>query len=140
MLHGHHFVLTLFGISALLRLVIIAVYSRNLRVKKEYRFPSLQVAQLNETKAALVAVAEIESRHSTWSLIMGFGADPFTGPVETVYPYPNQILATEDFWILPGDHFANAATAGLSFCWCTYISLNTHTFSSTHTVLNLSFT
>jgi hypothetical protein len=62
----------------------------------------IQVAQLNATKAALVAVAQVESRHSTWSLSFGFGADPFTGPVETVYPYPNQILATEDFWIIPG--------------------------------------
>ena len=61
----------------------------------------VQTAQLNVTKAALTAVAEVESRHSTWSLGY-FGADPFTGPAETVFPYPNQILATEDYWILPG--------------------------------------
>lgn len=62
----------------------------------------IQSAQLNSSKQALVAVAEVEARHSAWSLIVGWGADPFTGPSETAYPYPNQILDSENIYVIPG--------------------------------------
>ncbi|KAK4941941.1 hypothetical protein LTR10_018271 [Elasticomyces elasticus] len=48
--------------------------------------------------AALVAVGETETRHTTWSLIDVWNANPFSGPIDTVYPYSNQILEfTRDF-------------------------------------------
>ena len=59
-------------------------------------------AELDSSKAALVAVAETESRHNTWSLIDVWNAPPFAGPTDTVYPYANQILETTNAFIVPG--------------------------------------
>ena len=59
-------------------------------------------AQLDTTKGALVAIGETESRHNTWSLIDVWGADPFAGPSDTVFPYANQILDTTNSFIIPG--------------------------------------
>ncbi|CAM6120178.1 unnamed protein product [Calypogeia fissa] len=62
---------------------------------------SLQ-ARLNATKGALVAIAEVEARHLTWGLIDVWNVDPFSGPVDTVYPYVNQILDVTKQFIIPG--------------------------------------
>ena len=59
-------------------------------------------AKLDSSKAALVAVAETESRHNTWSLIDVWNFPPFSGPTDTVYPYANQILETTNAFIVPG--------------------------------------
>lgn len=59
-------------------------------------------ADLNVSKSALMAIGQIESRHNTWALIDVWNTDPFSGPVDTVYPYANQILELTNQFILPG--------------------------------------
>ena len=59
-------------------------------------------AQLDSSKAALVAIAETESRHEAWGLIDIWKQSPFGGPVDTVFPYANEILDTTKVFIVPG--------------------------------------
>ncbi|CAM6108771.1 unnamed protein product [Calypogeia fissa] len=59
-------------------------------------------AKLNATKGALIAIAEVESRHLTWGLIDVWNVDPFSGPIDTVYPYVNQIFQVTNQFIIPG--------------------------------------
>ena len=59
-------------------------------------------ATLDSSKAALVAVAETEARHEAWGLIEIWNQSPFGGPVDTVFPYANQILDTTKVFIVPG--------------------------------------
>lgn len=59
-------------------------------------------AQLNSSKAALVAIAETEARHEAWGLIDIWQQSPFAGPVDTVFPYANEILDTTKVFIVPG--------------------------------------
>jgi hypothetical protein len=59
-------------------------------------------AELNVTKAALLAISETESRHNTWSLIDIWKADPFAGPSDTIFPYANEILDLTNMFIIPG--------------------------------------
>lgn len=58
-------------------------------------------AQLNSSKAALVAIAETESRHEAWGLIDIWQQSPFAGPVDTVFPYANEILDTTKVFVVP---------------------------------------
>ncbi|CAO2653384.1 Nn.00g027950.m01.CDS01 [Neocucurbitaria sp. VM-36] len=59
-------------------------------------------AELNTSKSALVAIAETESRHNTWSLIDIWNANPFAGPSDTIFPYANEILESTNLFIKPG--------------------------------------
>lgn len=59
-------------------------------------------AKLDASKATLVAIAETESRHNTWSLMDVWHASPFAGPADTVFPYANEILETTNLFITPG--------------------------------------
>ncbi|KAF3034332.1 hypothetical protein E8E12_005702 [Didymella heteroderae] len=59
-------------------------------------------AELDTSKATLVAVAETESRHNTWSLMDVWRASPFAGPADTVFPHANEILETTNLFIVPG--------------------------------------
>ena len=59
-------------------------------------------AQLDTSKAALLAIAETESRHQTWGLIELWKQSPFAGPTDTVFPYANQILTTTRAFVIPG--------------------------------------
>ncbi|KAH7357119.1 hypothetical protein BKA65DRAFT_580446 [Rhexocercosporidium sp. MPI-PUGE-AT-0058] len=61
-----------------------------------------QQAQLNETKGALTAVAETESRHNTWALMDIWDTNPFAGPTDTSFPYANEILDSTNQFIVPG--------------------------------------
>lgn len=61
----------------------------------------VQQAQSNVTKGALVSIGESETRHAVWALIDIWNADPFGGPLETTYPYANQILDTTNQFIIP---------------------------------------
>ncbi|KAH8690339.1 ferritin-like domain-containing protein [Talaromyces proteolyticus] len=61
----------------------------------------IQQAKLNSTKAALVAIAETESRHNAWALIDVWNSNPFAGPSDTIYPYANQILDSTNAFIVP---------------------------------------
>ena len=59
-------------------------------------------AKLPSSKAALVAIAEVESRHEAWGLIDIWQQSPFAGPADTVFPYANEILDTTKVFIVPG--------------------------------------
>lgn len=59
-------------------------------------------ATLDSSKAALVAIAEVESRHEAWGLIDVWNESPFGGPADTVFPYANEILDTTKVFIVPG--------------------------------------
>ena len=59
-------------------------------------------AKLDSSKAALVAIAETESRHEAWGLIDIWQQSPFAGPVDTAFPYANEILDTTKIFIVPG--------------------------------------
>lgn len=62
----------------------------------------VQQAQTNASRAALLAVAEVETRHNTWALIDIWNTNPFAGPVDTVYPYANQILDITNQFVVEG--------------------------------------
>ena len=51
-----------------------------------------QQAQLDSSKRLLIAAAETQSRHNTWSLIDVWNQSPFAGPIDTTYAYGNQLL------------------------------------------------
>ncbi|KAL6718354.1 hypothetical protein ACLMJK_004443 [Lecanora helva] len=59
-------------------------------------------AQLDSSKATLLAIAETESRHEAWGLIDIWNESPFGGPVDTIFPYANEILDTTKVFIVPG--------------------------------------
>ena len=59
-------------------------------------------AKLNSSKAALVGIAETEARHEAWGLIDIWKTSPFSGPIETVFPYANEILDTTKVFVVPG--------------------------------------
>jgi hypothetical protein len=59
-------------------------------------------ANLNVSKSALMAIGQVETRHNVWSLIDIWNTSPFSGPSDTVYPYPSQILDSTNAFILPG--------------------------------------
>ncbi|KAI9668066.1 MAG: hypothetical protein M1821_000886 [Bathelium mastoideum] len=61
-----------------------------------------QTAQLNSSKGALVAAAEVEARHEVWSLMDLWKTDPFAGPFDTSFPYASQILQTTNAFVVPG--------------------------------------
>lgn len=59
-------------------------------------------ADLNVSKGALMAIGQVETRHTAWSLIDVYNTSPFSGPADTVYPYANQILELTNQFIVPG--------------------------------------
>jgi hypothetical protein len=61
----------------------------------------VQQAQSNIAKGALVSIGESETRYAVWALIDIWNANPFGGPIETSYPYANQILDTTNQFIIP---------------------------------------
>ena len=62
---------------------------------------SLQ-ADLNISKSALMAIGQVETRHTAWSLIDVWNTSPFAGPSDTIYPYANQILDMTNGFVVPG--------------------------------------
>ncbi|KAA8572218.1 hypothetical protein MFRU_060g00070 [Monilinia fructicola] len=62
----------------------------------------VQQARLNVTKGALMGIGETETRHTMWALISVWGVDPFAGPVDTSFPYANQILDSTNRFIVDG--------------------------------------
>jgi len=62
----------------------------------------VQQAALNATKGALVGIGETETRHGMWALIDIWNVDPFAGPIETSYPFANQILDSTNRFIVDG--------------------------------------
>ncbi|KAI4865047.1 ferritin-like domain-containing protein [Hypoxylon rubiginosum] len=62
----------------------------------------VQDATLPSSQAAMLAIAEVETRHEVWSLMEIWKTNPFAGPADTVFPYANQILDTTGAFIVPG--------------------------------------
>lgn len=62
----------------------------------------VQMAYRNATRGALVGVAEVETRHNVWALIDVWGANPFAGPIDTVFPYANEILDVTNNFVVAG--------------------------------------
>ena len=62
----------------------------------------VQQAQLNTTKGALTATSQTETRHEVWALIDIWNTNPFAGPIDTVYPYANQIMDITNVFVVPG--------------------------------------
>lgn len=62
----------------------------------------VQQAKTNITKGALMGVGETETRHAVWALIDVWNANPFAGPIDTTFPYANQILESTNRFIIPG--------------------------------------
>ena len=61
----------------------------------------VQQARENVTKGALVGTGETETRHAVWALIDVWNSNPFAGPIDTSYPYPNQILDATNQFVIP---------------------------------------
>jgi hypothetical protein len=61
-------------------------------------------ASSDAAKAALMAIAQVETRHETWSLIGNWrgSGSPFVGPADTAFPYANQILDVTNAWVEDG--------------------------------------
>ncbi|KAH0429006.1 hypothetical protein CcaCcLH18_08759 [Colletotrichum camelliae] len=62
----------------------------------------VQEPKSEAARGAMVAIATVESRHETWSLADVWGANPFSGPSDTVFPYANQILDMTNVFVVPG--------------------------------------
>ena len=62
----------------------------------------VQEAKLNASKGALTATSQTETRHEVWALIDIWNTSPFAGPIDTVYPYANQIIDLTSVFIVPG--------------------------------------
>ncbi|KAI9640139.1 hypothetical protein NHQ30_011541 [Ciborinia camelliae] len=62
----------------------------------------VQQAKKNVTKGALMGIGETETRHTIWALISVWGVDPFAGPVDTNFPYANQILDSTNRFVTAG--------------------------------------
>ncbi|KAI0187632.1 hypothetical protein F4808DRAFT_445298 [Astrocystis sublimbata] len=62
----------------------------------------VQTARLDTTRGALTAVSQVETRHEVWTLLDVWDEDPFGGPSDTVFPYPNEILDLTNRFVVPG--------------------------------------
>ena len=62
----------------------------------------VQEAKLNASKGALTAASQTETRHEVWALMDIWNTSPFAGPIDTVYPYANQIMDITNVFIVPG--------------------------------------
>ncbi|KAH7305482.1 hypothetical protein B0I35DRAFT_361845 [Stachybotrys elegans] len=61
----------------------------------------VQTAELPSSHAAMLAIAETETRHETWALLDIWKTNPFAGPIDTIYPYPTQILDPIRHYVVP---------------------------------------
>ncbi|KAM7187354.1 hypothetical protein V8F20_011018 [Naviculisporaceae sp. PSN 640] len=53
-------------------------------------------------RGAMVAIAEVETRHEVWALLDIWKTNPFGGPSDTVFPYANEVLDTTNAFITVG--------------------------------------
>lgn len=53
-------------------------------------------------RGAMLAIAEVETRHEVWALLDIWKTDPFAGPSDTLFPYANEILDSTNAFIVPG--------------------------------------
>ncbi|KAI0124303.1 ferritin-like domain-containing protein [Xylariales sp. AK1849] len=62
----------------------------------------VQQVTADASKGVMTAIAQTESRHETWALLDIWKTNPFAGPIDTIFPYANQILDTTRGFIVPG--------------------------------------
>ncbi|KAK4184693.1 hypothetical protein QBC35DRAFT_42324 [Podospora australis] len=62
----------------------------------------VQQPRLNFNKGAMLAIAEVETRHEAWALVDIWKANPFGGPSDTIFPYADEILDSTNAFIVPG--------------------------------------
>ncbi|KAH8901171.1 hypothetical protein GQ53DRAFT_850608 [Thozetella sp. PMI_491] len=62
----------------------------------------VQEAQEDAAKGALTAIGQVETRHETWVLLEAWGADPFSGPSDTAFPYAKEILDITNEFVVRG--------------------------------------
>lgn len=62
----------------------------------------VQESKVEENRATLLAIGQVETRHTAWSLIDIWNTNPFSGPSDTVYPWADQILNLTDQFVVPG--------------------------------------
>lgn len=53
-------------------------------------------------RGAMLAIAETETRHEVWALMDVWRTNPFAGPIDTVFPYADEILGSTSSFIVPG--------------------------------------
>ncbi|KAK8879187.1 stress response protein rds1p-like protein [Apiospora arundinis] len=53
-------------------------------------------------RGILAAIGQVETRHEVWSLLDVWAVSPFSGPSDTVFPYPNEILDVTNRFVVPG--------------------------------------
>ncbi|KAI0157817.1 hypothetical protein GGR57DRAFT_510744 [Xylariaceae sp. FL1272] len=62
----------------------------------------VQQARIPSSQGAFLAIAETETRHEVWTLLEIWKENPFGGPADTIYPYPDQILDSTNAYIVTG--------------------------------------
>lgn len=62
----------------------------------------VQQPRIPMNRGAMLAIAAVETRHEAWALMDIWKADPFGGPSDTVFPYPNEVLDSTNAFIVPG--------------------------------------
>ncbi|GAB1318470.1 Stress response protein rds1p [Madurella fahalii] len=62
----------------------------------------VQQVKSKTSAAAMLAIAETETRHEVWALMDLWKVNPFGGPADTMFPYANQILDSTNNLIVPG--------------------------------------
>lgn len=62
----------------------------------------VQLPKLDFNKGAMLAIAEVETRHEVWALLDVWKADPFGGPSDTIFPFAGEILDSTNAFIVPG--------------------------------------
>ncbi|KAI9150095.1 hypothetical protein HJFPF1_09850 [Paramyrothecium foliicola] len=62
----------------------------------------VQTAKLPASHGAMVAIAEVETRHEVWALLDIWKTNPFAGTSDTVFPYATEILDLTNHYVVPG--------------------------------------
>jgi len=62
----------------------------------------VQQPEIDMEKGAMLAIAEVETRHEVWALIEIWKENPFGGPSDTIFPYANEVLDSTNAFIVPG--------------------------------------
>lgn len=59
-------------------------------------------AKTATTRSILMGIGQVESRHNAWSLSNIYDTDPFSGPIDTIFPYGSLLLHSARQFIVPG--------------------------------------
>ncbi|KAK4209998.1 hypothetical protein QBC37DRAFT_323017 [Rhypophila decipiens] len=62
----------------------------------------VQQPEIAAGRGAMLAIAEVETRHEVWALMDIWKANPFGGPSDTIFPYANEVLDSTNAFIVPG--------------------------------------